>query len=61
MAYRLLVHKWRILKAPLQVPLAKTGTLFLAITRMHNYCINENKISNTLENVIHFNKGNEPL
>jgi hypothetical protein len=60
MAFGLLVTKWRVLKSPLQIPIAKTGNLFLSITRMHNYCINENSVieqektlSELEKNIIH--------
>ena len=33
--------KWRILKRPLQVKLRNVDTIFLCITRLHNFCINE--------------------
>jgi DDE superfamily endonuclease len=41
MAFGLLTTKWRILRSPLQVKVDNVGTIFLAITRLHNYCINE--------------------
>jgi len=33
--------KWRILHQPLQVCLKRVGKLFMCITRLHNFCINE--------------------
>jgi DDE superfamily endonuclease len=48
MVFGLMVTKWRILKSPSQVQVKKVGTLFLSITRMHNYCINENPNDNEL-------------
>jgi len=33
--------KWRILRQPLQVHLKNVGKVFLCITRLHNFCINE--------------------
>jgi len=33
--------KWRILRKPLQVRLKNVGKVFLCITRLHNFCINE--------------------
>jgi DDE superfamily endonuclease len=41
MTFGLMVTKWRILKSPLHIPVADIGELFLAITRLQNYCINE--------------------
>jgi hypothetical protein len=45
MAFGLLVTKWRVLKSPIQVPIGRIGNLFLSITRMHNYCINESNFN----------------
>ena len=33
--------KWRILRNPLQVRLKNVGKVFMCITRLHNFCINE--------------------
>ena len=33
--------KWRILRRPLQMKLINVGVVFLTITRLHNFCINE--------------------
>jgi len=33
--------KWRILCQPLQTHLDKVGKIFMCITRLHNFCINE--------------------
>ena len=33
--------KWRILRKPLQVRLKNVGKVFMCITRLHNFCINE--------------------
>jgi DDE superfamily endonuclease len=41
MAFGLLTTKWRILKSPLQVKVDNIGTIFMAISRLHDYCINE--------------------
>jgi hypothetical protein len=41
MAFGLLTTKWRILRSPLQVRVKNVGVIFMAITRLHNYCINE--------------------
>jgi hypothetical protein len=44
MAFGLLVTKWRILKSPLQIPVDNIGNIFVSITKMHNYCINEGSL-----------------
>ena len=44
MAFGRLTSKWRILKRPLQVRLKNVGALFLCITRLHNFCINEGEV-----------------
>ena len=36
-----LTTKWQILKRPLQVKLKHIGDIFLCITRLDNFCINE--------------------
>jgi hypothetical protein len=41
MAFGLMVGKWGILQHPLQTKLKHTGKVFLCITRLHNFCINE--------------------
>jgi DDE superfamily endonuclease len=41
MAFGLLTTKWRILRQPLQIRVKNVGIIFMAITRLHNYCINE--------------------
>jgi len=33
--------KWRILRQPLQTRLKKVGKIFMCITRLQNFCINE--------------------
>mmetsp|Transcript_19712 Transcript_19712/g.30285 ORF Transcript_19712/g.30285 Transcript_19712/m.30285 type:complete len:122 (+) Transcript_19712:1109-1474(+) len=38
----MMVNKWRVLKRPLELSLEHTSALLLAISRIHNYCINEN-------------------
>jgi hypothetical protein len=40
MAFGLLTTKWRILKSPLQIKVKHIGLLFISITCIHNYCIN---------------------
>jgi DDE superfamily endonuclease len=41
MAFGLLTTKWRILKSPLNIKVRNIAKIFIAITRLHNYCINE--------------------
>jgi len=41
-AFGMMVNKWRVLKRPLELSLEHTSALLLAISRIHNYCINEN-------------------
>jgi len=41
MAFGRLVSKWRILRAPLEVPLSKCASVFQACCHLHNYCIEE--------------------
>ena len=36
-----MTQKWRILRQPLQTYLDKVGKIFMCITRIHNFCINE--------------------
>jgi DDE superfamily endonuclease len=57
MAFGLLTTKWRILRQPLQVKVDNVGELFLAITRLHNFCINE-RIGNNDINVTNYNNNN---
>ena len=40
-AFGAMTAKWKILKHPLQMKLRNVGKLFLFITRLHNFCINE--------------------
>ena len=40
-AFGFMTTKWQILKRPLQVKLKHVGDIFLCITRLHNFCINE--------------------
>ena len=43
--------KWRISKRPLQVKQKNVDTIFLCITRLHNFCINEgDDVNSTIEN-----------
>jgi DDE superfamily endonuclease len=48
MAFGLLSSKWRILRSPLQVRVNSIGKLFVAITRLHNFCINERLLHTTI-------------
>jgi hypothetical protein len=41
MAFGRLVSKWKILHAPLEVPLSKCASVFQASCHLHNYCIDE--------------------
>ncbi|MFO0446206.1 MAG: transposase family protein [bacterium] len=41
MAFGLLKTKWRILRSPLEVPLADSGNVLLACCMLHYYCINQ--------------------
>ena len=41
MAFGIMTEKWQILRKPLRVKLKNVGKVFLCITRLHNYCINE--------------------
>jgi len=40
-AFGFMTTKWRSLRQPLQVCLKYVGKLFMWITRLHNFCINE--------------------
>ena len=39
-----ITNKWKILKRPFQIKVSTSCKLFLFITRLHNYCINEGDI-----------------
>jgi len=39
--FGMMTTKWRILHQPLQVHLKSDGKVFMCITRLHNFCINE--------------------
>jgi DDE superfamily endonuclease len=41
MAFGLLTQRWQILKRPLRTKLDKAGKVFMCLTRLHNFCINE--------------------
>jgi hypothetical protein len=41
MAFGMLVTKWRILRASLEVPLAQSSQILIACGILHNWCINE--------------------
>ena len=43
--FGIMTVKWRILRQPLQMSLRKVGKVFVCITRLHNFCINEGSIS----------------
>jgi hypothetical protein len=40
-AFGLMTTKWRILRKPLLVKLENAGKVFMCISRLHNFCINE--------------------
>jgi hypothetical protein len=44
-AFGVLVHRWAILRGPLNIPLFKVVPFVFCLCKLHNYCINE-----TLEN-----------
>jgi DDE superfamily endonuclease len=58
MAFGLLTTKWRILRSPLQIRVKNIGIVIMAITRLHNYCINERLDE---ENYITQYNNNHPL
>jgi DDE superfamily endonuclease len=41
MTFGVMVNRWAILRRPLSCRLKNVGKVFLSITRLHNYCINE--------------------
>ena len=43
--FGLMTGKWRILCHPPQIKLKNVGKVFMFITRLHNFCINEGNIS----------------
>ena len=43
--FGLMTGKWRILHQSLQRSLKNAGKVFMCITRLHNFCINEGNIS----------------
>jgi len=51
--FGMMTTSWRILRQPLQVHLKNVGTIFMCITRLHNFCINEGCvcISNSEDNL----------
>jgi DDE superfamily endonuclease len=65
MAFGLLTSKWRILRSPLQVKVKNIGKLFVCITRLHNYCINERlnekENVNISNNIININNNNRNI
>ena len=40
-AFGVLVHRWAILRRPLNIPTEKVGPFVMALCRLHNYCIDE--------------------
>jgi hypothetical protein len=42
-AFGFMTQKWQILRRPLQIKLKNVSKVFLAITRLHNYCINKDE------------------
>jgi hypothetical protein len=54
-AFGLLVTKFQILKAPLAVKLKNVKSLFIAMTRIHNFCINKRTPPDDNEPQIIFN------
>ena len=52
--FGMMTTKWGILHQLLQVRLKNVGKIFMCITRLHNFCINEGcVISNSEENLEH--------
>ena len=54
--FGLMTGKWRILHQPLQTCLKIFGKIFMCITRLHNFCINE---GNTYLNRFEDNQGSD--
>ena len=50
--------KWRIIHQPLQTHLKIVGKIFMCITRLHNFCINEGNIP---INSIEVNQGGDSV
>lgn len=40
-AFGMLVHRWGILRGPLNCPIYKVGPLVMCLCRLHNFCINQ--------------------
>ena len=40
-SFGVLVHRWGILRGPLNIPLMKVAPLMLALCSLHNYCIDK--------------------
>ena len=38
-AFGVLVHRWAILRGPLNIPLFKVGSVVMCLCRLHNFCI----------------------
>jgi DDE superfamily endonuclease len=60
MAFGLLTAKWRILRSPLQVRVKNIGKLFVSITRLHNFCINEREDGKNYSNNATINNPHGP-
>ena len=43
--FGLMTGRWRILRQPLQMKLRNAAKVFMCITRLYNFCINEGNIS----------------
>jgi len=54
--FGLMTGKWRIIHQPLQTHLKIVGKIFMCITRLHNFCINEGNIP---INSIEVNQGSD--
>jgi len=37
----MMVNRWKILKAPIRTSLSIASKIFMCITRLHNFCINQ--------------------
>ena len=51
MAFGSLTNRWRVLRKPLEVSLKNATKLVVALTVLHNYCINENCNDWFVENI----------
>ena len=48
-AFGMLVEKWRILKSPLTRNIRAAANIIMACARLHNFCINERLLFETLD------------